>query len=421
MNEIDHRSLLVSLFEEAVKGADPQVSIAPFLPPKPIGRTIVIGAGKGSAQMAKALESHWQGPLEGVVVTRTGFGVPCERIEIIEASHPVPDAAGLVASDRLLNAVSNLTADDLVIALISGGGSALLPAPPVSLTLEDEIALNEALLASGAPISAMNLIRKHVSRVKGGRLAAAAYPAKVVSLLVSDIPGDHAHFIASGPTVADGGSREQALDAIELYGIELSPQIKRHLATAQADAPQPDDLQLTNATHHVIASASISLQRAAERAQQLGIDVRILSDSMEGEARELGRFHGAIAREIAQQDRPFQKPVLLLSGGEATVTIMGKGRGGPNTEFLLGFAREIEGVEGIEALAADTDGVDGSENNAGAFANGTSMQRIRANGADPMRLQANNDCWQAFHVIDDLFIPGPTGTNVNDFRAILIT
>jgi hydroxypyruvate reductase len=417
---IEPKAFLTSLFNAAVAAADPERTIRAHLPAKPGGRIIVIGAGKGSAQMARALEKAWDGPLEGVVVTRYGYAVPCERIEVLEAAHPVPDEAGLKAARRLLDKVSGLTEDDLVIALISGGGSALLPAPAGDLTLADEISVNKTLLASGAPISAMNTLRKHVSAIKGGRLAAAAYPAKLVSLVVSDIPGDNPAFVASGPTVPDSASRQDALAIVGAYCLDLPPSVKAHLHSPDADAPKPDDPRFARNEVHVIASAAVSLEAAAAEAKGQGIETVILSDAIEGEAREVGRVHAAIAREVALRDRPFRKPVVILSGGETTVTIRGKGKGGRNGEFLLAFALGIDGAEGVHALAADTDGIDGSEDNAGAFCDGTTVARLREAGLDARAYLANNDAWSAFNAISDLFVPGPTGTNVNDFRAVLI-
>ncbi|TIV70389.1 MAG: glycerate kinase, partial [Mesorhizobium sp.] len=414
------KSFLVSIFNAAVAAADPEKTIGNHLPAKPKGRTIVIGAGKGSAQMAAAFEKVWDGPIDGLVVTRYGYGARCERIEIIEAAHPVPDAAGLEASRRLLEKVRGLTSDDLVVALISGGGSALLPSPASGLTLADEIAVNEALLASGAPIAAMNTIRKHVSTIKGGRLAAAAHPARVVSLVVSDIPGDNPALVASGPTVPDSGSREDALASIAAYNMKLPASVMAHIQSSAADAPRPDDPRFAGNEVHLIASAGVSLEAAAAEAKRQGIDAVILSDSIEGEAREVGGVHAAIAREVATRNRPFAKPVLILSGGETTVTLRAKGKGGRNSEFLLAFAIGIDGMNGIHALAADTDGIDGSENNAGAFADGSTVSRMRAAGVDAKAMLAGNNAWTAFNAVDDLFVPGPTGTNVNDLRAILI-
>ncbi|GAA4120080.1 glycerate kinase [Aminobacter aganoensis] len=415
----DPKQFLTKIFEAAVAAADPELTIRRHLPEKPKGRTIVIGAGKGSAQMAAAFEKAWEGPLEGVVVTRYGFAAPCERIRIVEASHPVPDANGLEASKLLLQTVSGLTEDDLVVALVSGGGSALLPSPAGSLTLADEIAVNEALLASGAPISAMNTIRKHISGIKGGRLAAAAHPARVVSLVVSDIPGDNPALVASGPTVPDEASRADALRLIETYRIALPENVMAHINSAAADAPQPSDPRFARNEVHVIASAAVSLDAAAEAARKQGVETVILSDAIEGEAREVGGVHAAIAREVAVRNRPFKKPVLILSGGETTVTLRAKGKGGRNSEFLLAFAIGIDGLTGIDALAADTDGIDGSEDNAGAFADGSTVARMHGAGVDAKAMLAGNNAWTAFNSVGDLFVPGPTGTNVNDLRAIL--
>ena len=421
MEAVEPRALFESLFRAAVAAADPECTIRNFLPQRPRGRTVVIGAGKGSSQMARAFERQWKAPLEGVVVTRYGYAARCERIEVIEAAHPVPDEAGLVGSRRLLDAVASLTSDDLVVALISGGGSALLPAPPEGMTLADEIAVNRALLASGAPIAAMNTLRKHLSTIKGGRLALAAHPARVVSLVVSDIPGDNPAFVASGPTVPDGATREDALAIVRDWRLELPDAAMRHLRSSAADAPLPADPRFAGNEVHVIASAALSLEAAAEEAGRHGIEAVILSDAIEGEARDVAGVHAAIAREIVSRDRPFRKPVLLLSGGETTVTLRGQGgKGGRNSEFLLAFALAIDGVDGIQAFAADTDGVDGSQDNAGAFADTSSAARMRAAGVDPGAALARNDAWTAFAAVGDLFVPGPTGTNVNDLRAILV-
>ena len=419
-DDLDARALLVSVFEAAVAAADPERTVAAHLPARPEGRSVVVGAGKGAAQMAAAFEKAWDGPLEGLVVTRYGYGAPTARIEVVEAAHPVPDAAGLEAARRLLDLVTGLSQDDLVVALVCGGGSALLPSPAPGLTLADEIAVNEALLASGAPISAMNTIRKHVSAIKGGRLAAAAWPARVVSLVVSDIPGDDPALVASGPTVPSAGSRQDALAAVEAYGMKLPETVMAHLSSPAADAPRPDDERFARNEVRLIASAAVSLEAAAAEAQRHGVEAVILSDSMEGEARDVGSVHAAIAREVAARNRPFRKPVLILSGGETTVTLRAKGKGGRNSEFLLSFAIGIDGVEGIDALAADTDGIDGSQDNAGAFCNASTVARMRAAGVDAKAMLAVNDAWTAFHAVGDLFVPGPTGTNVNDLRAILV-
>ncbi|WP_138469619.1 glycerate kinase [Poseidonocella sp. HB161398] len=414
------RALLTRLFEAAVAAADPAQILPRHLPPKPAGRTVVIGAGKGAAQLAAAFEAVWDGPLEGVVVTRYGYAVPCERIRVMEAAHPVPDAAGLAAAGALFAQLEGLTEDDLVVALICGGGSALLPAPPEGLDLEDEAALNKALLASGAPISAMNAIRKHLSRIKGGRLAAAAHPAKVVSLIVSDVPGDDPAQVASGPTVPDAVSLADALALVERYRIALPDRVAAALAQAEP-APHPGDPVFAGHEVHVIASAGLSLRAAADAAAAEGLPAAILSDALEGEAREAGRFHAALAAHAAREGAPFGPPVVILSGGETTVTLTGEpGRGGRNTEFLLSAALDLDGVEGVTALAADTDGIDGSEENAGAFADGTTVARMRAAGIDPAAHLTGHDAWSAFDAIGDLFAPGPTGTNVNDFRAFVL-
>ena len=415
------RSFLVRLFHAAVGAAEPKAALAPHLPDRPKGRTVLIGAGKGVAQMAAAFEELWGDPVEGVVVTRYGYATPCKRIRVLEAAHPVPDAAGLAATEALEAAVSGLTADDLVVALICGGGSALLPAPAEGLTLDDEVALNRALLGSGAPISAMNAIRKQVSRVKGGRLARAAHPARVVSLVVSDVPGDDPAEVASGPTLPDGRDRAAAMRLIEAYRMDLPDPILRHLREAPEDAPHPDDPEFARDAVRVVASAALSLDAAARVAETEGVPAVILSDAIEGEAKDVGRVHAAIAREVARKDRPFQRPVVILSGGETTVTLAGSGgRGGRNTEFLLALALALDGETGIAALAADTDGIDGSEDNAGAFADGATAARIRAAGHDPAACLARHDAWGAFQAAGELFVPGPTGTNVNDFRAILV-
>lgn len=415
------RDLLERLFRAAVARAEPGPAIAAALPEKPRGRTIVIGAGKASAQMAAAFEAAWDAPLEGLVVTRYGYAAPTSRIEVLEASHPVPDAAGEAAAARLMAMLENLTADDLVVALVSGGGSALLAAPGPGMSLADEQAVNIALLASGAPIGVMNAIRKELSLVKGGRLAALAAPARVVTLVVSDVPGDDPSLVASGPTVPNPSSRAEARRLVELYGIALPLAAAAALAGEDNPAPRPDDPRFARNRVAIVASASLSLDAAAATARAAGMEAAILSDAVEGEAREVAKVHAAIAREIATRDRPFRKPVVLLSGGETTVTLRGKGgKGGRNAEFLLAFAIAVDGVPGIAALAADTDGIDGTEDNAGAFADGTTATRLRAAGIDPRDALARNDAWTAFAALGDLFVTGPTGTNVNDFRAVLI-
>ena len=418
----DPRAFLASLFHAAVEAADPVAAIRAHLPERPRGRTVVIGAGKAASQMAAALESLWNGPLQGAVVAQHGPVAACRQIEVLQAAHPVPDEAGLAASARLFTLMRGLTADDLVIALVSGGGSALLPAPAGRLTLADEIAVNRALLASGAPISAMNVVRKHISRIKGGRLAHAAGPARVVSLILSDIPGDNPAHVASGPTIPDGSTPQDALAVVRQYRMVLPDAVMDHLRSPEAAAADPDDPAFARHSHHVVASARVSLEAAAERARAMGVAPVILSDSIEGEARDIGLMHAALARETRQHARPFTVPTVILSGGETTVTIReeGYGKGGRNTEFLLSFAHAIDGAAGIEALAADTNGRDGSEHNAGAFADGGSILRMRTAGIDPRAHLTGHDAFSAFETIGDIFHTGPTGTNVNDFRAILI-
>jgi hydroxypyruvate reductase len=414
------RDILETLFHRAVAAAQPERAVRAHLPRKPAGRTIVIGAGKASAQMAKAFEEAWDGPLTGLVVTRYGYAVPCERIEIVEAAHPVPDAAGFLAARRIMEKVSGLSHDDLVVALISGGGSALLPQPAPGLTFEDEQAVNQQLLASGAPIGVMNVIRNELSAIKGGRLAALAAPARVATLVVSDIPGDDPALVASGPTVPLTSTRAEARHLVSLYGLDLPPAVSELLASDLNPAPKPADPPFAHNTVSIIASAAISLEAAAEHARMIGLNPAILSDAVEGEAREVAKVHAAIAREIRRRNRPFTRPALLLSGGETTVTIRGNGRGGRNAEFLLAFAIAIEGTMGITVLAADTDGIDGAGDNAGAVADGTTATRMRATGIDPLAALASNDAYNAFRAIGGLFTTGPTGTNVNDFRAIII-
>ncbi|MDQ7069680.1 MAG: glycerate kinase [Rhodobacterales bacterium] len=416
------RDILGTLFTQAIRAADPETALAKHLPAPPKGRTIVIGAGKGAAQLGAAFESLWQQPLAGTIVTRYGYATPCKSITVIEASHPVPDHAGLNATKALFETVKNLDPDDLVVALISGGGSALLPSPPEGLTFDDDVALNQVLLASGAPISAMNAIRKQLSKIKGGRLAAACAPARVVSLIVSDVPGDDPAQVASGPTVPDTTDRADALAAIKAYNIALPANIMAYLENAPEDAPSPDNPAFIRNEVHVIASAARSLEAAAAHCQSIGLQAVILSDAIEGESREIAKMHAAIARQTLHNNRPFSAPVVLLSGGETTVTLRGEkwGKGGRNSEFALAFALEIEGSKGITALAADTDGIDGSQDNAGAFVDGTTTARLRALGHDPVDYLSRNDAYSALAHAGDLFMTGPTGTNVNDFRAILI-
>jgi len=415
------RDLLEDLFRTAVAAADPARAIVAHLPPKPRGRTIVIGAGKASAQMAAAFEKAWGGPLTGLVVTRYGYGAPTTGIEIVEASHPVPDEAGFLAARRIMGQVHGLGPDDLVVALISGGGSALLPSPGPGMSFEDEQAVTRSLLASGVPISVMNLVRNELSAIKGGRLAALAAPARVTTLIVSDVPGDDPAFVASGPTVPIAGSRAEVRHLVALHGIELPPAAAALLAGNENPPPRPDDPRFARNSVEIIASSALSLEAAARRAEQRGLAAHILSDAVEGESRDAATVLAAIAREVDMRNRPFRRPAVLLSGGETTVTVRGRGKGGRNAEFLLAFALAIEGGDNsISAIAADTDGIDGSEDNAGAIADGTTAARMRAAGIDPRAALADNDAYSAFDAIGDLVVTGPTGTNVNDFRAIVI-
>ena len=415
----EDRAFLTTLFEAAVSAADPYLAIKAHLPKPPNGRTVVIGAGKGAAQLARAFEQQWTGPLMGVVVTRYGYDVPCDRITVLTAAHPIPDQVGLDASHQIIDALQNLTVDDLVVALICGGGSALLPMPLGDLTLEDEIDLNTSLLHSGAPISVMNAVRGQFSAIKGGRLAHVAHPAKVVTMVVSDVPGDDPAQVASGPTIPSTTSRDEVRSLIKVWNIPLKPRLAQWLETEDSEAPHPHDPAFARDEVVIVASARKSLAAAAECAREIGIPAVIISDKIEGEAKEIAKMHAAIAAEISLTGRPFSRPVVLLSGGETTVTLSGSGRGGRNSEFALSLA--LTGAEvPFSALVADTDGIDGSEKNAGAFVSGQSAKRLKLLGVSPEALLANHDTWTAFDALDDLFSPGPTGTNVNDFRAILI-
>ncbi len=362
----DHRPLLRAMFDAAVAAASPAVCVPPHLPAPPKGRTIVVGAGKAAASMAAAVEAHWPGPLEGLVVTRYGHGAPTSRIEVIEASHPVPDAAGREAAGRILKMARGLTSDDLVLALISGGGSSLLALPADGVSLEEKQIVNKALLKSGANISEMNCVRKHLSAIKGGRLARAAAPARVVALMISDVPGDDLSVIASGPTVPDPTTREDALKVIEKYKIDAPAAVLAHLRGADCETPKPGDPIFARVKNILIATPQGSLDAAAAVAKAAGFTPCILGD-LEGESREVAMVHAGIARQIALHGQPFEPPVAIISGGETTVTVRGKGRGGRDAEFLLGLTLALDGFGGISAIACDTDGIDGSEDNAGAI------------------------------------------------------
>ncbi len=412
---------LRSLFDAALAAADPALTVPPHLPAPPAGRTVVVGAGKASAAMARAVEDNWDGDLSGLVVTRTGCAVPCDRIEIVEAAHPVPDTAGLQAAERILGLAKDLSADDLLLALISGGGSALLTLPAAGLTLEDKQAVNSALLRSGATIGEMNCVRKHLSAIKGGRLAAAASPAGIVSLLISDVPGDDPAVIASGPTVADPTTTEDALGVIEKFAIDVPPAVADALRSAAAETPKPGSPAFESTDTRIVARPQGSLEAAASKVEEMGWTAVILGDAIEGEARDVARQHATLALGTMETGKPAKPPAVLLSGGEVTVTLKGKGRGGPNTEYLLALALALDGAVGIHALACDTDGIDGSEDNAGAVIGPETLARARDLGLDAVKYLADNDAYGYFEALGDLVVSGPTLTNVNDFRAILLS
>ncbi|MEM8794765.1 MAG: glycerate kinase [Pseudomonadota bacterium] len=420
MTKFEPRAFLSDLFQAAVDAADPKVMLKDYVPDPPKGRLVVVGAGKASAHMARAFEEAYSSPLEGLVVTRKGSAVPCERIEIVEASHPVPDEGSFEAARRMMDLVSGCGEDDLVVALISGGGSSLLSLPPASVPPEDKQALNAALLKSGAPIHEMNAVRKHVSGIKGGRLAACAHPARVLSLIISDIPGDDPSLVASGPTVPSLPDRADALEIIERYQMDLPESVVSWMAREEAAAPRPNDPGFSRDEVKLVATAERSLLAAKQYAEAAGISAYILSDDLEGEARDVGGALAALAARCHRLGEPFKPPCVLLSGGETTVTVRHKGRGGRNTELLLSAAFKISGENGIYALAADTDGIDGSEDNAGAFIDAKTIDGLVKKGLKPKALLAGNDAYTAFEALDALFAPGPTATNVNDFRAFLI-
>ncbi|HSV34216.1 MAG TPA: glycerate kinase [Ramlibacter sp.] len=427
------RRFLEHLYQAAVRRALPLHNTAAFLPPPPRGRTLVLGAGKAGGSMAQAVEALWpaDAPLEGLVVTRYHHIPPRppglkQRIEIVEASHPVPDAAGLAAAQRILAMAHGLTPDDLVLCLISGGGSALLTLPAEGLTLEDKQRINRALLHSGANIAEMNCVRKHLSRIKGGRLAAACAPAKVVTLTISDVPGDDPSIIASGPTVPDATSCAEAVAILQRYGIEVPGAIMSLLEQGALETPKPGDEVFAGHAVHMIATPQQSLEAAAEAARAAGVQAHILSDEIEGESREVGKVHAALARAVAARGQPFARPCVILSGGETTVTVKKqaegtpRGRGGRAGEFCMGLAQSLHGQAGVWALAADTDGIDGVEDNAGAFVAPDTLQRGLAQGMKVDAFLDRNDAYGYFSALGDLVITGPTHTNVNDFRAMLV-
>ena len=419
----DRQPLLRRMFDAAIAAAQPALCLPPHLPAPPKGRTVVIGAGKASAAMARAFEDHWTGPvdrLEGLVITRYGYDVPCQHIEIVQAAHPVPDAAGLAAAERVRALVSGLRADDLVIALISGGGSSLLVAPGEGLTLADKQQVNAALLRSGASIGEMNCVRRHLSALKGGRLAALCHPARVVTLLISDVPGDDPIDIASGPTVADPTTCADALAIVARYGIALPDNVRALLESGRGESVKPGDARLAGVETRLITAPQMALEAAAQVARDAGLTPHILGDSLEGEARDVGKTLAGIARQVVLHGQPFTPPCVLLSGGETTVTIRGDGRGGRNVEFLLALGVALDGLPGIHALAGDTDGVDGIEEIAGACLAPDSLARAWALGINPRTSLDRNDGHGFFQALGDSVVTGPTLTNVNDFRAIVI-
>jgi hydroxypyruvate reductase len=434
----DPRGFLRALYDAAVARAQPREVIGPFLPEPPKGRTLVLGAGKAGGAMAEAVDALWPhgAPLSGLVVTRYEHVPPAYkakpgRIEVVEAAHPVPDAAGRDAARRMLELPQGLTADDLVLCLVSGGASALLSLPAPGLALEDKQAVNKALLASGAAIDEMNCVRKHLSAIKGGRLAARCAPARVVTLLISDVPGDEPSVIGSGPTVPDASTCADALAILSRYGITLPPAARAGLESGAFETPKPGDARFAGHEVHLIATPQQSLEAAAALARRHGVEAHILSDEIEGESREVGKVHAALARAVARRGTPFAKPCVVLSGGETTVTVKSKGgpsdptrpapgRGGRASEFLLGCAIALQGEPGVHVLAADTDGIDGVEHNAGAIVTPDTLARAQALGLKAADHLDRNDTYSFFATLDDLVVPGPTFTNVNDFRALLV-
>lgn len=416
----DPRAALRALFDAAVAAALPSGNLSRFLPPPPKGRTLVVGAGKGAAAMAAAVESVWDGPLSGLVVTRYGHGLPTRAIEVVEAAHPNPDEASEQAARRILAQAAELGSDDLLLCLISGGGSALMALPAPGLTLADKKAVTRELLRCGAAIDEINSVRKHLSAIKGGRLAAAAAPARVVTLMVSDVPGDDPAVIASGPTVPDPTTFADARAVIEKYGIPLPEAVRRHLDAAEAESVKPGDARLARAEAHLVATPQDALEAAAAAARALGLTPLILGNAIEGESREVARVMAGMARQAAQHGQPLPAPCVLLSGGETTVTVRGHGRGGRNAEFLLALGVALDGHAQVWGIACDTDGIDGTEDNAGALLTPDTLARAAGLGVDAKARLADNDGYGFFQSLNDLVITGPTRTNVNDFRAVLI-
>ena len=407
------RALLRRLLDAAVASAQSAHCLPPHLPAVPPGRSVVVGAGKAAAAMARAVEDHWDGALEGLVVTRYGHSVPTRAIDVVEAAHPVPDAGGRAAAARILAEAETLGADDLALCLISGGGSALLTLPAPGIALGDKQAVTGALLRSGAAIGEINCVRKHLSAIKGGRLGAACHPARVVSLLISDVPGDDPAVIGSGPTVPDPTTFADARAVLRKYGIDEPTAVIRHLERGRAETPKQGDPRLVGAETRIVATPAMALAAAADSARKAGYAPVVLGDALEGEARVLARDHAALALAAGPG-------TVLLSGGEATVTVTGAGRGGPNAEYALALALALDGAPGIFAIACDSDGIDGTEDNAGALVTPDTSARARAAGEDAAARLAANDAYAFFAALGDLVMTGPTLTNVNDFRAILV-
>jgi glycerate 2-kinase len=418
--DLEPRALLRQMFDAAIASAQPALCIPPHLPDPPRGRLIVVGAGKASAAMARAVEENWPGPLSGLVITRYGYAVPCDRIEVVEAAHPVPDAAGMHAAQRMLEFVGSLHADDLVLCLFSGGGSALMPLPAAGLDLDMKQFVNRALLASGATIREINCVRRHLSAIKGGRLGAACHPARVLTLLISDVPGDRPVDIASGPTVADPTTCDDALAILRRYAIELPQPVRDVLESGRGESVKPGDARLARSGLRIVATPQMALEAAARVARAAGVSPHILGDAIEGEARDVGKVFAGVALQAAERSQPFTPPCVLLSGGETTVTVRGGGRGGRNVEFLLSLAIALEGHPRVHALAGDTDGVDGQEEIAGGCIGPDSLARAWGLGLRPKDMLDDNDGHGFFAALGDSVVTGPTLTNVNDFRAILI-
>jgi glycerate 2-kinase len=412
--------LLFAMFRAAVDAASPARCLAQYLPQRPTGRVVVVGAGKAAAEMARAVEEQWHEQLSGLVVTRYGHALPCRQIEVVEAGHPNPDAAGHEAAVRIRDLLKGLSADDLVLALWSGGGSALLSLPAEGITLADKRSINQQLLRSGASIGEINCVRKHLSAIKGGRLAQLAHPAQVVSLIISDVPGDDPSVVASGPTVADDTTREQALEILERYDLNVPEHVTQWLRSERAETPKAGDERLSQVRNILIATPMASLRAAAACAREQGVQPLILGDAIEGEARECARVLAGVALSCATHGQPLSAPCVLISGGETTVSVRGRGRGGRNAEFLLSLSLALRSHPQIWALACDTDGIDGTEDNAGARIGPDTLGRATGWGLNLAALLDDNDAYRAFDVLNDLIVTGPTRTNVNDFRAILI-